>query len=133
MYTIILNTLKKSAKSKFNFNLTQQKGGLFQMKKSAVLCIIVLMAFFFCQIIFIKSSKVNTEVNNGQPTLKFKELCDDFFTNPAKYHVLDAQESDIATSFYETYIDQYDAGNYEIIWKNFKENELTFKWANEEK
>ena len=103
------------------------------MKNRAVLCIIVLMAVIFCQIIFIKSSKVNTEVNNGQPTLKFKELCDDFFTNPAKYHVLDAQESDISTSFYETYIKQYDAGNYENLWKGFKENEFTFKWANEEK
>lgn len=103
------------------------------MKKRAVLCIIVLMTIVFGRIVFIESSKVNTGTSNDQPTLRFKELCDDFFTNPAKYHVLDAQESDISTSFYETYINQYDAGNYEILWKNFKENELTFKWANEEK
>ena len=103
------------------------------MKKSAVLCIIVLITVVFCQTIFIKGSKVNTKINNVQPTLRFKELCDDFFKNPVKYHVLDAQESDISSSFYETYIKQYDAGNYELLWKNFKENELTFKWATEEK
>lgn len=118
------------------YALSKAKGMTIFMKKTAkylsLFCIIVLMTIVFWRIAFIEGSKANTGISNGQPTLKFKELCDDFFTNPAKYHVLDAQESDISASFYETYIDQYDAGNYELLWKNFKENELTFKWANEE-
>lgn len=58
----------------------------------SIFCITALIVLAFSQTAFIEGSKANTGINNGQPTLKFKELCDDFFTNPAKYHVLDAQE-----------------------------------------
>ena len=97
----------------------------------SIFCITALIVLAFSQTAFAESSKTNAVMTNDRPSLKFKELCDNFFTNSPEYYVLDTQGEDVSASFYKAYISQYSIGNYELIWKDFKENDFMFKWASE--
>ena len=102
-------------------------------KGLSLICFIMVLSVLISGNVYAASEPVIMTSNNSEEEISelFKEISGNFFSNPEKYHALNKQKIDVSESFYNKYINHFNAGNYEILWKAFKNELSAFHWKNE--
>ena len=66
-------------------------------------------------------------VFESAPSDHFTQICTQVFQNPEDFYVLDETGNDITDDFIEEHQVDFDRGDFDSIWKDFTNNNYTFR------
>lgn len=97
------------------------------MKKvCSILLAVVMVACAFSATAFAAAPDSDNASNAGFE--KFVEMYSDFFSEPEKYSVLDANDEDVTTEFYDSYSSLYLTNNFDALFEEVCENGYVLSW-----
>ncbi len=95
--------------------------------KKQIVFILVISMVCLASFSFPLNAKAS-EFHENMASEEFIKLCDEFYTNPFKYKVVDLQNQDVSHKFYDYIKKTIKEKNYNEIWMYFAKNSYAFEW-----